>query len=444
MEYHVLGYERLKDSRSFPIYISQFLPQSEWYDKTVPILIEDLRRIVCDSRKWHLRYLQDPFYEKEKVVLYLNHPLRRFRLCGLVIGWRWKLIHQEDRAFWFLDDCSDTLLCQCSYSLLTSFGLPSRDLSGWTLSVSGYFDRERAEFKVDHIDVIKNLRQEIDFWKSALDHKRRLNSPWALDYNTLQRVYNETPSTPVPNSDNFIQHLEDLHFQEHELQIASPYFEEDSLGMGAWNSDLLQSTLEQSLIDEEDNANEIINLESETDSSVPSKKISLKKLRKNIVSFLLKIAENSNYCSKYDPFNQIYINILLTDFAKTTKLQQLGAKDVDIENIKLQIYEDAIKELTASNLVSESSDILDMTSLIKCYRYIKIRFQSLINMRIPNRTISYEQVRNVCGLQALSNKIILQVCKYFLNSTHTGDLMEWWVEPLNNESFKVFFVYNSS
>uniref|UniRef100_UPI0015C697FC KLLA0C11825p n=1 Tax=Kluyveromyces lactis TaxID=28985 RepID=UPI0015C697FC len=187
-EHHVLGYETSKHGSRYPVFLTQLLPTSKWYGKATSLTIRSIYKNLETSRKWNTEYL---IYNSSirDIFLYLNHPITSIKICGLVVGWKWKLIGNEDRAFWYIDDCSDTILCQCSKSQLLALNMPLVDMSGWTLILTGLLDQERVEFKVTQIEVVKNLKHEIDFWSEAFDNQKELAIPWEIDPESLNEFY---------------------------------------------------------------------------------------------------------------------------------------------------------------------------------------------------------------------------------------------------------------
>lgn len=434
MEHHVLGYETSKHGSRYPVFLTQLLPTSKWYGKATSLTIRSIYKNLETSRKWNTEYL---IYNSSirDIFLYLNHPITSIKICGLVVGWKWKLIGNEDRAFWYIDDCSDTILCQCSKSQLLALNCPLVDMSGWTLILTGLLDQERVEFKVTQIEVVKNLKHEIDFWSEAFDNQKELAIPWEIDPESLNEFYRgnqHTPSKSNSNLGNYIEQLQTIHFQENELLLASPYNGHVSTGMGVWNSDLLQSTLEQDLI-EQSRLDKTLGGQISPNSRKRSSKLSPKQMKREILGVLIEKSMESKVCKIYEPL----LSINLGPGGEATDLKTEPV-------LHLKFYETFLAQLAEMAIITLDSFTINMTNLHNCYRYIITRFQSLINVQIPQITIKYSEIRNFCKLPLLSKKLILQMCKHFLNTTHIGNLIDWWVDPTSEERYKVFFTYSKS
>ncbi|BAO41496.1 conserved hypothetical phospatase and actin regulator 2 [Kluyveromyces marxianus DMKU3-1042] len=404
MEEHVIGYQETKNGVRYAIYSALVLTKSQWYDRPVALMADKLLEHITVSRKWN----QNPYVRlgtTSDLFLYHNHPLTSIRLCGLVMGWKWKLIGQEERAFWSLDDCSSTILCQCSKSQLLALNLPSMDLSGWTIIVTGKLLQDRFEFKVSNIEVVLSLQQEIAFWNLAFTNQKLLEQPWDVGESEISITPRRSREAfDDANNTNYIQQLQTLHFQENELLLASPYTEADVSGLGAWNSDLLNSTLEHDLEDHQNQS---------------SGNLSSKTIRQSTLAYLIEKSMDEDECTIHEIANHV---------------------GVLVASASLQHY---LNQLEDSEIVSQDDGVLELKNLQHCYRYIMFRFQSLINVQIPHIKIKYEQIKQFCNLHKLPNKLILDICKYFFNNTHIGNLINWWIEPVSEQSFQVHFTYAS-
>lgn len=426
----MLSYGISKDGLKYPIYIKQLLPKSKWYGKSTSLTISSLVENLELSKKWNYEY-HSQTGSTTQLFIYLNHPLDSIKICGLVVGWKWKLIGQEDVAFWYLDDCSGTILCQCPKRALLAMNFAFPNVSGWTLALTGKLDQGRVEFKVTHIEVVKSLKREIQFWTGAFENEKQLQNPWEIDSGTLVDFYNRRPRTPTEmnGNGNYIEQLQDLHFQENELLLASPYIGEESSEMGVWNSDLLESTLEQDLFGHKRADFSDGQILAFTHLQTP--KSSPKLFRKKLLEVLIEKSITLDTCSFYEPLNAVN---------RVPGTAETSSKILP----HLELYNTFLVELKNFGLVSYDNTRLNLANMHQCYRYITVRLQSLINVQIPNITIKYDEVRTFCQLPHLSNKIILQICKHFLNTTHIGNLIDWWVEPTSQERYKVFFTYSKS
>nr|6LBT_C Chain C, KLLA0C11825p [Kluyveromyces lactis]6LBT_D Chain D, KLLA0C11825p [Kluyveromyces lactis] len=164
-----------------------------------------------------------------------------------------------------------------------------------------------------------------------------------------------------------------------------------------------------------------------------SSKLSPKQMKREILGVLIEKSMESKVCKIYEPL----LSINLGPGGEATDLKTEPV-------LHLKFYETFLAQLAEMAIITLDSFTINMTNLHNCYRYIITRFQSLINVQIPQITIKYSEIRNFCKLPLLSKKLILQMCKHFLNTTHIGNLIDWWVDPTSEERYKVFFTYSKS
>lgn len=439
MEHHILGYETFPDGTKIPIYIPQLNFQDPWNQRVVAVLSDDILKYRALTQKW---YKESSFRNlTNSCFLFLNHPLKVMRICGLVLGWRWKVINQQEHAVWSLDDCSNNILCSCSRSQLLGSHAGVHNLTGRTICATGTFDCDRFEFKVEEIEILPTLKEEIIFWKSALRNRRALREPWVPAPDILRSFYNESPAA-VKAAEDFVANLNESHFREYELEIASPYREHSQAPSDDYLTGVSSSSFESGQISCGEICKELADphLPVTRSRTVPSK--SLKTLKKRLLTWYLLKCETVNFCKFHAAAKDPKITCLLDELSVLQcKHESLPKNTKTLKSQREKIYRICINELMNLNLIAEVTGNLNLENLSLYYRYIKMRLQSLINMHIPSCVLKYEQVRTMCNLPLLSNTVILNTCKHFLDYSPMGDLLEWWVDPLSEDKIKLHFVF---
>ncbi|SCU78189.1 LADA_0A04324g1_1 [Lachancea dasiensis] len=202
-------------------YIPIVFKESPTFDKVVPCCVAD---VVRGYKKWEQTIKR--YYPAESEFWMLgNYPMNKIMICGRAVSWKWKFISGLDHAMFKIDDCSrespenSTLLgCKCSKSLILQSGLPLSDLSGWGFILYGVVNRF-LELEVQKIEIMSNMVQEVDFWRSTVEWREKLSDPWVVDADTMRSSFSQDDLLNRQISYNFVQHLE-LQAYQRELQIS--------------------------------------------------------------------------------------------------------------------------------------------------------------------------------------------------------------------------------
>ncbi|CCH41550.1 hypothetical protein BN7_1091 [Wickerhamomyces ciferrii] len=177
-------------------YAPETFHSSVFYDKTVPILIKDVKESNDILQIYGYRGINAL---RDQVLLINNHPIRKIRILGKITEFFIKTFNQNQDIFFItIDDSSgNDILAKCSTQFLRNSRLDSENMLFKTVEIIGKCHLYNAKFEL-HPESLRRLddkqeeyiEHEILFWKDAIQIRNILKRPWVQ---TSQNDYDSSP-----------------------------------------------------------------------------------------------------------------------------------------------------------------------------------------------------------------------------------------------------------
>ncbi|QLQ82067.1 hypothetical protein HG537_0G03220 [Torulaspora globosa] len=460
------GYDHVAyQDRDVTFFVPPLFSHSRYYrGKAVPLLIGDLWQCIEKSRVVCVEY----YHYQTSCLFWKNHPIRRVSVLGIVMGFKWKWINEEDYVFLFVDDFSSRpddqsklLACKCRKDMLQTYCLSVNQLVGKRLRLSGEIDLYRGELSVDDVELCHDLMTEIEHWELSLAQCKDLNRPWELNRqvceDTLtQESYAQTGenegtsafTTPVKprNKQEFVEALLVEQYKR-ELEIVSPYRDgsqcEDEISDDSMNSKSLKFVIESSV----QQINEPLLLNPENSQVHSDKSISTcseSEARVQVLRYLL--SRGNRAVPLLELYQAAEINNIVSDISTIIFNRQNLMLVKPLELLKSETFFEIIRKLVISGLITYTSqNVIDSTPLKSLYKYFTSRLLGLLKLQFYSGTIEIRQVHEKLSLPNVSHKAILEVLKETLRdlvNKHPNAITGWWIEMNGKESIQIHLEYS--
>ncbi|AGO14008.1 AaceriAGR151Wp [[Ashbya] aceris (nom. inval.)] len=427
---HIVHYETIEELGRrivVPFFHPTLLVLSEYFDNITNCFIKDIRqRLPLSQRIGHLYERQIP--NKQLIVWYLNHPVRRVKVQGCVVGYGWHRQAGVDWMFLHIDDCTGLMWCQCEEELTGE----AIALVGRTVAVSGYMnptgrtDRPSELYLVvEQLEHVVGLESEIQFWEVTMLFRRQLSYVWELAPDLLDGLYNARRKAAA----------------ETEVGNATPCQKatsESDCGDRVASSKSLQHV--EPIVEP---AYVACTAESRASRTV-TVRYTMNQYKDALLAYFFDCAAQPNVPYRR-PLAEVLVLSQILHAVAIMRCKEHSAIAGGLEKTKVLLYDTVLAHFRTMGILSLEGGNQIHLHLLPVKEHISARFDTWLKLRVRAGKLLYEQVRKTCALPQLSAPFIVHLTKVLLRqhvSQRTELVDSWFLDAKPEEQGYLLVRFN--
>ncbi|AEY98971.1 FAGR151Wp [Eremothecium gossypii FDAG1] len=415
---HIVHYETLDEAGRrivVPFFHPTLLVLSEYFDNITNCFIKDIRqRLALSRRVGHLyqRYIPT----QQLIVWYLNHPVRRIKVQGCVVGYGWHRQAGVDWMFLHIDDCTGLMWCQCDEELAGE----ATALVGRTVAVSGYMnptgriDRPSELYLVvEHLEYVVGLESEIQFWEVTMLFRRQLGYVWELGPDLLNGLYSARRKAAV----------------EADGAPRQAPISESNCGDDAASCKSLQpaASIEGSAY--------VPCAPVARAATTVTVRYTMNQYKDALLAYFFDCAGQQQVPYRR-PLAEVLVLSQILHAVALTRRGEHDAFSAGLEKTKALLYDSVLAQFCTMGVLSlEGSDQIQL-HLLPVKEHIVARIDTWLKLHVRAGKLLYHQVRSTCGLPQMSAPFIVNLTKVLLRqhiSQRTELVDSWFLDAKSEE-----------